>query len=222
MSLQEKVADLVPQAARVAPFLLGVYLVPLLFLATAALLSTVLDVPIGDFTRDPSTVARLMPYVGSVSSVGIIFWTAGATVCFFGWAVLRRRPDQRRFAAFLLHFGLVTAVLGLDDLFLLHETADHFGLDEKVLVAGYGSLLALGLVRFRDEILETDFLLLLVGVGFLGLSVSVDVVQDQLELLLGGWRILLEDGFKLLGIAGWFGYFLRCALNRVGGTADRS
>jgi hypothetical protein len=53
------------------------------------------------------------------------------------------------------------------------------------------------------------------GVGFLGLSVSVDVVQDQIEAILGTWRILVEDGFKLLGIAGWFGYFLRCALGAL-------
>ncbi len=212
--------DPIRTASRLWGFLARLYAAPLLVLVAAVVLSQVLGVPIGDFTRDPTTVAKLMPYVGSVSMVGVLLWTAAATACGIGWGVLRRRPDGHRMAGFFLHFGVVTAALGLDDLFLLHETAEHFGFNEKLLLLVYGGLLGAGLVRFREQILKTDFLLLIIGVGFLGLSVSVDVVQDQLDAILGTWRILVEDGFKLLGIAGWFGYFLRCALGAISPDAS--
>lgn len=42
---------------------------------------------------------------------------------------------------------------------------------------------------------------------FLGLSLFVDGLQDLFGERLGPWRILFEDGFKLLGAAGWLGYF---------------
>jgi hypothetical protein len=58
------------------------------------------------------------------------------------------------------------------------------------------------LVGFRRVILEGDFLLLGLALGFFGLSVAVDVFTDR-ELYL--W----EDGAKFVGIVTWLAYFVR-------------
>ncbi len=68
------------------------------------------------------------------------------------------------------------------------------------------------MVTFKKCILKTEYLILLIALGFFGLSLFIDVFQHRIQSIIGNSRILFEDGFKLLGIVGWFGYFLRCCL----------
>jgi len=105
----------------------------------------------------------------------------------------------------------MTILLLLDDLFLFHDDLiiRYFGVPEKITFIGYGGLLLCGLMLFKECILKTEYLILLIALGFFGLSLVVDVVQYIIEPFIGQWRILFEDGFKLLGIVGWFGYFSR-------------
>ncbi len=49
----------------------------------------------------------------------------------------------------------------------------------------------------------------MVALGFFSIAVVVVVVQEPAGEALGAGRIPVEDGAKLLGIAGWFGYFCR-------------
>ena len=63
------------------------------------------------------------------------------------------------------------------------------------------------ITKFAKYILETERLILLIALFFLGLSFSIDLFQYRIEPFMGQWRILLEDGFKFLGIVGWLGYF---------------
>jgi hypothetical protein len=97
----------------------------------------------------------------------------------------------------------------LDDFFLGHETLQEYVGSEKIIYLFYVFSLLGILIVFRDCILESDYIALIIALGFLGLSVSIDIFQESIELVIGQWRILLEDGFKLLGIVGWFGYFAR-------------
>jgi len=57
----------------------------------------------------------------------------------------------------------------------------------------------------------------------LGCSVLTDMLQERL-LWMGGWRNLLEDGFKWLGIVAWSGHFILLALRftraRIGTAHD--
>ena len=36
-----------------------------------------------DFTRDPLSIVGAPVYIGILSNLGILFWAAGATICFF-------------------------------------------------------------------------------------------------------------------------------------------
>jgi len=197
--------------------LVSLYLPAVLFLLAMVILCTQMDIPISFFTCDPASVAEIHPFTGMVSNIGILMWTAAAVVCLFCWALLRKDPDKTRFSTFVLFSGIMTMVLLIDDLFLLHEEIfpEHLGIPQKFILLGYMGLTLFGIVIFRKSILATDYLLLLIALGFFGLSVFVDVFDHEIDALIGGWRYLFEDGFKFLGIVSWLGYFWRICFNAI-------
>ena len=214
--------QLFSQARELVLFLFLLYILPLFFLLLVIVASFQLDISFAMFTRDPAAIASIHPFVGVASNLGVLLWAASATICLFGWTIFRHSLNEMRFSIFLLCSGLMTTLLLFDDLFLLHDFVfpRYFGVKEKIVFLVYGGLILLGMVKFKKPILETEYLLLLIALGFFGLSVLTDVFQYRIQSFVGHWRILFEDGFKLLGIVGWFGYFLRCCLLRLGGKGD--
>lgn len=200
------------QARKLVLFLFSLYFLPLLFLFAVAVASLQMGISIAMFTRDPVEVAHITPFIGVASNLGVILWSASATICLFSWAILRHSLGETRFSTFLLCSGLMTILLLLDDLFLFHEIVfpRYFGVNEKIVFIGYGGLILCWMVMFKKCILKTEYLILLIAFGFFGLSLFIDTFQYRIESVIGDWRILFEDGFKLLGIVGWLGYFLRC------------
>lgn len=198
---------------KLVSFLLSLYFLPLLFLLVLVVASLKLDIPVAVFTRDPASIGSIHPLSGVASHFGVLVLTASGAISVFSWAILRPQ-SYRRVSRFLLCSGLLSILLALDDLFMLHEKIypQFFGVGEKITFLTYGLLVIGGTVKFRKTILETEYSILLVSLIFFGASLIVDGFQDNIEDVLGQWRILLEDGFKLLGIVGWFGYLLRCSL----------
>lgn len=186
-----------------------VILVPLSLLLLVAGVSVWADIPVGDFTRDPAYLGEMSPFSGFLSNLGVLSWCAGAMVCFMAWAVLAKQNTQPKLALFYLLAGLYTVLLMLDDLFLLHEEIFPIFLpfDEKIIFGGYGLLLISGLYYFRELVLNSRYRFLILAMGFFAMSVGIDLIQDEVELILGSWRILFEDGFKFLGIVCWLAYF---------------
>ena len=187
------------------------YLLSLFILAAITLSSVYMDIPIYKFMRDPSAITNVSPFIGIISNFGVLLWCTSAAICLFSWIILNHRSYETEFSKFILCSGLMTVLLMIDDFFRLHEYVfpKILGLPEKIVIMGYGTLLLFGLIRFRKCILKTEFLILLVAIGLFGLSLIVDLFQNDIEQLVGQWRILFEDGFKLLGIVSWLGYFLR-------------
>lgn len=179
--------------------------------------------------RDPAATMRAPAYIGLVSNIGVLLWYGTAAVCLFCAAGLRRQESGGTMRSFLLLAGLITAVLGLDDLFRLHEDVlPSLGVRQRITVAVYATAVPLYLVRYRQLILRTDFLLLLFALAFLGLSVCIDYLSPRIEhmpyasvawmrgyMAIPELRIYVEDGFKLLGIASWSAYFTRVCLTRT-------
>ena len=208
------VAQIFSQDRKLVRFLFSLYFLPLLFLFAVVVASSQMGVSLAMFTRDPATVAQIHPFVGVVSNFGVMLWTASATICLYNWTIFRHSLNEKRFATFLLCSGLLTLLLLFDDFFLLHEIIypHYFGVSEKIVFLGYGGLMIFWMVTFKKCILKTEYLILLIALGFFGLSLFIDVFQHRIQSIIGNSRILFEDGFKLLGIVGWFGYFLRCCL----------
>jgi hypothetical protein len=138
-------------------------------------------------------------------------------VCFFAAAVLSHTSDGGSSRRFLWSAGLLSLVLSLDDLFQFHEdlAPRYLGIDDKLVVGAYGAGLLVFLFASREQILRSEFPLLATALFFFAASNGVDLLQDSWP---SPWRIFFEDGFKLLGIAAWTGYFTHTALDRVRAT----
>jgi hypothetical protein len=162
-------------------------------------------VKISELTRDAVIVSEGMYYFGLISNMGILLWCATATTCLFSVVLLHTwRITLHKF--FLLFGGLLTATLLFDDFFLLHEEAIPrlLGINEKYVVAMYPLLIVSFLAYFADILLATNYLVLLSSICLLGLSILTDILIKQPTNELG---YLFEDGFKFMGIVGWFYYF---------------
>lgn len=197
-------------------FLGALYCVPLFFLLLLVLLSLYQDSPISKFTRDPAATAGISPLTGVASHFGVLLLTASGAICLFSWVILKK-SGVGQLSVFLLCSGLMSIFLGLDDLLMLHESVYPrlFGISEKGVFLIYALILLGGSIKFRHVILKTEYSVLLLAIGFLGLSLIVDGVQEYVDAVLGQWRIFLEDGSKFLGIVAWFGYYLRCCVTSV-------
>ena len=190
--------------------------------AAAAMLFVTLQpwIPTEVLTRDPMAVFGGDFYVGIISNVGVLIWCATATVCFFAAGMLGRIGGDRAQRSFFLAAGALTAILLMDDLFLVHEQVFpvYLGLHER-LAFGFYLLSIVGfLFVFRREILGSEWLSLLLALGFFAASVVSDVnaIHHRIAAAAGGGvALLFEDGFKLLGIVTWATYFIREAAYRI-------
>lgn len=203
---------LIFQGKKLIRFLFLLYFLPLLLLCGVILASLQLSIPLGMFTRDPAYIGDFSPLIGVVSNIGVLLWSASATICLFSWTMLRHRLNKKRFAIFLLSSGLITTLLLLDDFFMLHEYIfpHYLGINEKITLVSYAGIIFFWMIAFKKCILKTKYFILAIALGFFGLSLFIDIFQPYIQMVLGSWRILFEDGFKLLGIVGWLGYFIKC------------
>lgn len=174
-------------------------------------------IPVTSLMRDPLAVTNAPFYFGAISNIGILFWCSAVAICFFSFRLLSDIRINKEFQRFFLFSGGITSILLLDDLFLLHEQVfpSYLNISEKLVFLGYGMIMSLYLIRFRKTILKTEFILLILAFCFLGLSVIIDKLLIVSTLLGDERRILLEDGFKLLGIISWFTYFARTCVEQV-------
>jgi hypothetical protein len=203
-----------------SPTLAGaLYLVCGLLLCAALGANTLLDVPFAELFRDPNAIAEAHPFTGALSVVGTFMWAAGAAISLFSATVLRARRARGRLRGFLFASGFLTLWLLFDDQFQIHEIADaRLGIDPRLFFVVYLVLVGVGIARYRNCILDSSYLLLVAALGFLTLSVFVNGVRVQIAVLDGEVGAFLEDGFKLLGIAGWLGYYARTCFVALGIT----
>jgi hypothetical protein len=190
------------------PALAIVYGLTLGVLALAVLTSVRTSVPIAIFLRDPSVTLGGDPLTGALSSLGVLVWCVAAGICFFTRAILPRAQGHDAMRPFLFWSGLITSVLLLDDFFLLHDALlpRYLGLSEKVVFLGYGIVTAWYLLRFRRIVLGFGYTVLFVALVCFALSILIDAFASRWP---SPWRILFEDGFKLLGIVSWSAYLCR-------------
>ena len=175
---------------------------------SAALIAVVLHVrdvtgvSMGTLTRDP--LSGKPAYLGFLSQAGILLWAAGAAAAFLAASALTGAPDASG-TRFLFSAGLLTVALCVDDAFLLHdEVLPKLGVPEEIIYGVYLGCMLAFLFAFRRHILRTEYPILLLALGFLGLSVICDACGLP-------WLdpYLLEDGAKVAGIVAWAAYLFR-------------
>jgi len=170
---------------------------------------------IGDFTRDPATVMAFNPFIGLLSNLGILIWSATASCCFFAAAVLKTKDQDRKITLFLFFSGLLTTLLLFDDFFLLHEKVwvKLFNVEEMTIFLIYVILTLIYLFRFRKLLMKTSLYFLILAFGFFSVSIAVDFFFVAGKHAF--WHYLFEDGLKFFGIISWFHYFTQVSLQTV-------
>lgn len=172
--------------------------------------------PLSRLTRDPAAIVRFPLYIGILSNIGIILWSATVGICLFASLNLRR-SGTRGESLFFLCSGLLGLFLTLDDLFLLHEDLipGTLGIAEKGYALGYGIVILGYLIIFWRSILASDYVVLFLSLAMFGLSIVIDTKLNTTET-----TNFIEDGLKFLGILMWTLFFARSAHSALQSKGD--
>jgi len=190
------------------PYLVLLALVASIF-GAASLVDNETRLSFAELVLDPASLIGFHPLTGFVSFVGIIFLIATAAICFFSVLVLREWSSLM--SKFLFAGGLFSLILGIDDLFLLHDfVLPVLGVPENIVLSAYVAAAGLFFARFFTIIRGEHFKLLLLTLGFFALSLVLDVLYTVPPN-----PYLGEDSAKLIGILGWNVYFTCIALFHV-------
>ncbi len=183
-------------------------------------------IPLEYLTGDPAALSGQPFYFGALSNIGVLFWIASAAICLFSAALLSTLKARSESIRFLSAFGSLSTVLGLDDLFLLHERAFPFLLrvSQSSVLLGYAIILLICLCRFRKILLNHRPAAFGVSLILFSVSVLSDIVP--LDPILGATTNnnifhLLEDGTKLIAIFVWLTYFAWTAIILVTEATDK-
>lgn len=200
------------QLSTLWPHLVLVYSPIVILITGVAVFALATGRPGSFFTRDPFVIARLPFYAGLISNVGILLWCALCSVCFFNSVMLKKLTNGSVWRRFFLYSGILTFILLFDDLFQFHRILyPRFLHVSMALTSAAYAGLAIGLFwHFREIMEQSEYLLLLLAFGFLGLSLAIDVLPG-----LNFGRSFIADGFKLLGITSWLTYVARSGAREI-------
>ena len=166
---------------------------------------------LSELSQDAVTVAELPPFVGAMSMLSVFLWATGAAITLFAAALVPR--GWRGARGFLLHVGLLTMLLAVDDALLLHEAVipGVLNMPEELTLSLYAAVLLAAVVRFPARFAEpTSRATLLMAGLFFALAIVLDVSDPRLP-----YETWIEDSCKLLGIVGWVGFLVRAAASEL-------
>jgi hypothetical protein len=198
-----------------------IYLPAFFVLFLVGAIGKITNISISNLSQDISSAVNLPPYLGALSNLGILLWFSTAVVCFFGAAILKHSDQENNFHNFILYSGFFSAILALDDLFLLHESNNKLQFleisIEKLFFLFYAIFSFLYIIKFWRFIYQSPYFLFLMSLVFFTLSILLDsILESPVKFLFGiGGQFFLEDGFKWLGIVSWFSYFLMTLFNQI-------
>lgn len=176
--------------------------------ALFVLFAQLADVPFDYFSRDVSAVLEGPFYAGTYAQLTILVWSVPAAVALTAAYVMRRVGLPAR-ARLLLAAGLITAIMVIDDMFLVHESlAKYLHITEKAEPAAY-LLMIVGFTYWFRRQLGVNALLALGALGCWGISATLD------NLLHLSSDFAVEDGMKLVGVGIWTYMVLRLATDAL-------
>ena len=195
------------QIRNAAPILVMAYAFTTAILSLVIFLGIENDVELDHFTQDPASIMNTPFYLGFFSYIGILFWCAATTLCFFMYYLCDDHTiTLKRKKLFLLYSGLISGLLLFDDLFLLHEAVFpiYFHIPKNVVYLIYVNFIIAYVLIFRNELMQSEYLILVIAFGLIGIAQFVDLLPMPIPE-----DSFLEDGVKLFGIVTWFTYYAR-------------
>ncbi len=150
-------------------------------------------------------------YDGAMSTLGIMLWAATAAVCLFA-ALLFFPAHRTRAVLFGLHGFTLSALLALDDAYLLHEVAGpKIGIPQTLMIGLITAAIVTYLGLQRRYLFGSYSWLLGLSLSCFGLSVGIDQVFHST----GSVWVVAEDGPKFIGIVAWFLFHLMTQVKLV-------
>ena len=157
---------------------------------------------------------KINPLYGLFTNIGVLCWIATATVCLFTAITLRKLKSKKIFN-FLMYSGILSAYLGIDDAFMLHDFVApiYLKISENFILASILIAFIVYIVRFYKLILASNYTFFILALSFLTMSLGLDVCLKFFEETARidvnvGLPLILEDGSKFLGITSWLSYFI--------------
>lgn len=223
MNIRDILRDFTKQIFSLRILIISIYIpIFLMFILVGVVTEISPNLSIQDLTRDVAALGRIPFYWGSISQLGILFWSAIVTLCFSTYFILKKiSPNQKETLNFLLYSGLLITYLTLDDTYMLHE--DFFPdyvrfIPEKAAILLLGFAMVLFLYFNYVEILRNEYGLMLLGLFFFGISVGLDLIPDRIleyRYVFEKLELLLEDGAKFTAIATWLVFYARYCHQQV-------
>jgi len=169
-------------------------------------------VPFRKLTGDPAELTHTPVYYGLLSNLGVVEWAATAAIGLFVAIFAPKCEGEKGMRRYLLACGLLSTLLGFDDLFLVHERLIRYVLDvpEILMYLAYAAAAAAVMAWFRAEVMRTDLALLALTAIALGLAACADEFMPPMR---GG--CLFEDGPKFVGTTCWLTYVLRTSTHTL-------
>jgi hypothetical protein len=176
------------------------------------LVAKLTDNPIWKLVKDPSDVRSFPPYIGLLSNWGIILWTAAAAICLFSAVILKQQKASNDTFKFIAVSGGFSLVLGIDDLYLLHDglLPKIFNISETFFYILYIFAFAAYLIYFIPQILKYEYLLFFMALFFFLISRKLFVTLPFFNQF-----ISTGDMLKYFGIVFWLAFFYRTSLYEV-------
>ena len=179
----------------------------ILYLAILSV-SNLYNIKLSLVVRDLAQTCGYPIGVGMISNIGILFWGAAASICFFTTFL---ESINRESSKLLLLGAIFSSLLCIDDLFLLHDR--YIGPDFLNLT--YLAISIFLLVRFRRILKKIGLFNFIISILFLGLSVFFDGVIQQIFNQSYELTQLIEEGFKFIGIVCWLNFWCKASSNAL-------
>ena len=154
-------------------------------------------------TRDFSGLVDVPVYTAFLSQLGMFFWAGSAAICILSGALLAGNENLKNYKSFFYASAGISLMLGLDDVFLLHESVFPLllGISEEVVYMGYAGIMLIYGFRYLKLLLATEYVLFALAIVFFGLSIIVDITNFYSDYI--------EDPFKFIGLVLWMNYYFR-------------
>ncbi|PSB10597.1 hypothetical protein C7B62_09005 [Pleurocapsa sp. CCALA 161] len=180
-----------------------------------------------ELVADSNEIGRIAPYAGAVSNFGLLLLCCAASICFFSsYLIDANNKHDEKWKLFFKCSGYFVLLLLIDDTFQLHENFSTllFGADANISVTDhklqnileatvftlYVSLFFFYGFYFRKLIYRTEILVLILALVFFFMSLVVDVLPENMK-----GHYILEEGFKLLGIASLMTYYVKACYQKA-------
>lgn len=157
------------------------------------------------------TFAQKRPYQGVLTEASEILWSLTAGILWFTFSYIKANhpPASRYIQKSMLFLCLLVTLFLLDDNFRITLMLSFYLKVPKALIYSVYSTLSIAyLLWFRQFILRSPYLLLLIASALLFMSSVTDVIHPQGQ----GLPVMLEDGTKFLGLLNFLIYGWRVSL----------